>query len=110
MVWSNDKDLVLLKVMAAEGVLVHKQGSGEHGTHWQNVADNISGMGHEVTSRGVRDHFNLMAKKYQARMAREERSTGEILSSISKRPLYSHSHITHLPVEFSNLGCQLSIL
>ena len=44
---------------------------------WQRVADNISALGQGVTSRAVRDHYNVMAKKYKARMAQEERSTGE---------------------------------
>ena len=37
----------------------------------------ISALGQEVTSRIVRDHYNIMAKTYRARLAREERSTGE---------------------------------
>ena len=77
MVWSKAKDLVLLKEIAAEGVMVHRQRSRERGMQWQRVADNISGLGQEVTSRSVRDHYNIMAKKYRARLAREERSTGE---------------------------------
>lgn len=42
MVWSNDKDLLLQKKIAAGSVLGHKQRSRERGAHWQNVADNIS--------------------------------------------------------------------
>ena len=78
MVWSNAKDLHLLKQIAAEGVLTHKQGSKERGTKWQKVADNISvSVGHDLTSRAVRGPYNMVAKKYRARMAREERATGE---------------------------------
>ena len=69
MVWSKAKDLILLKEIAAEGVMLHRQRSRERGMQWQRVADNISGLGPEVNSRSVRDHYNLMAKKYWARLA-----------------------------------------
>ena len=77
MVWSKAKDLILLKEIAAEAVMLHRQRSRERGMQWQIVADNISTLGQEVTSRSVRDRYSIMAKKYRARMAREERSTGE---------------------------------
>ena len=78
MVWSKAKDLQLLKQIAAEGVLTHKQRSKERGTKWQKLADNISvSVGHDITSRAARDRYNMLAKKYRARMAREERATGE---------------------------------
>ena len=77
MVWSKAKDLILLKEIAAEGVMSNKPWSRERGMQWQRVADNITALGQGVTSQAVRDHYNVMAKKYRARMAQEERSTGE---------------------------------
>jgi hypothetical protein len=77
MVWSKDKDLILLKEIAAVGVLSHKQRSRERGLGWQSVADNVSTLGQTVTVRGVRERYNLAAKKYRTQMAREERATGE---------------------------------
>ena len=78
MVWSNAKDLQLLKQIAVEGVLTHKQRSKDRGTKWQKVADNIIvSVGHDLTFRAARDRYNMVAKKYRARMAREERATGE---------------------------------
>ena len=53
---------ILLKEVAAESVLVHKQRSRERGAHWQSVANNNSGMGHKVTSRAVWDHLNMMTR------------------------------------------------
>ena len=77
MVWLKAKDLQLLEEIATEGVLTHKQRSKERGAKWQKVADNISvSVGHDLTSRAARDHYNMVAKKYRARMAREERATG----------------------------------
>jgi hypothetical protein len=77
MVWSKQKDLALLKEVAAEGVLIRKQRSREQGMQWQKVADNMSVMGQDITTRAVRDHYKMISKKYRARMAREERATDE---------------------------------
>ena len=77
MVWTKDKESFLLKEVAGEGVLTHQSRSKERGTLWQTIAIKLNAMGDEVTSRSVRDHYNNMSKKYRARMAREERSTGE---------------------------------
>ena len=52
MVWSNAKDLQLLKQIAAQGVLTHKQRSKERGTKWQQVADNISVSSREERATG----------------------------------------------------------
>lgn len=48
MVWSGDKDLMMLKEMATEGVLRQKQKSRERGAAWHNVADNM-----KITARSV---------------------------------------------------------
>ena len=77
MVWSKAKDLILLKEIAAEGVMSNKPWSRERGMQWQRVANNISVLGQGVTLQAVRDHYNVMAKRYRAKMAQEERSTGE---------------------------------
>jgi repressor of nif and glnA expression len=77
MVWSKQKDLALLKEVTAEGVFIHKQRSREQGMQGQKVADNMSVMGQDITTRAVRDHYKKKKKKYRARMAREERATGE---------------------------------
>lgn len=77
MVWTKDKELFLLKEVSAEGVLTHKLRSKERGTLWQTIAIKMNALGDEVTPRSVRDHYNNMSRKYRARMAREERTTGE---------------------------------
>ncbi len=85
MVWTKEKDSFLLREVAAEGVLTHKLRSKERGTLWQTVAIKMNALGDEVTSRSVRDHYNNMSKKYRARMAREERSTGEGGSELTEQ-------------------------
>ena len=84
MVWTKDKESFLLKEVAAEGVLTHKLRSKERGTLWQTIAIKMNAVGDEVTSRSVRDHYNTMSKNYRARMAREERSTGEAGSELTE--------------------------
>ena len=84
MVWTKEKESFLLREVAAEGVLTHKLRSKERGTLWQTVAIKMNALGDEVTSRSVRDHYNI-SKKYRARMAREERSTGEGGSELTEQ-------------------------
>ena len=85
MVWTKEKESFLLREVAAERVLTHKLRSKERGTLWQTVAIKMNALGAEVTSRSVRDHYNNMSKKYRARMAREERSTGEGGSELTEQ-------------------------
>ncbi len=85
MVWTKEKESFLLREVAAEGVLTHKLRSKERGTLWQTVAIKMNALGDELTSRSVRDHYNNMSKKYQARMAREERPTGEGGSKLTEQ-------------------------
>jgi hypothetical protein len=69
----------MLREVAADGLLRHKAGSPERGAGWQAVANNLSSSftsGSEVTSRAVRDHFTIIAKRHQAKVAKEERGTG----------------------------------
>lgn len=78
MVWSEQKDLTLLKEIAAEGVLTKKEKSRERGSGWQTVAENLCPMFKvDLTSRSVRDHYTMVARKHKARLAIEERATGE---------------------------------
>ena len=42
MVWSEAKDYVMLKKVAAEGVFDSKPGRRERGTSWQKVANKLN--------------------------------------------------------------------
>ena len=57
MVWSDEKDLDLLKEVAVEGVLKQRQKSRDRGVGWQKVADNLISRGFEITARSGRDHL-----------------------------------------------------
>ena len=77
MTWTEEKDLMMLREMAAEGVMHHKPKSGDRGSSWQKVADNLNPLPQfEINTRSVRDRFNILAKKHKVKMAKEERSTG----------------------------------
>ena len=77
MVWTKEKDLVLLQEVAAEGVMHQKPKSRGRGSAWQKVVDNINSLpGYEISSRSVRDLYNNLAKKHKIKMGQEERSTG----------------------------------
>ncbi len=56
MVWTEQKDLSLLKEIAAEGVLTTKEKSRERGSGWQTVAENLCPVFKaDLTSSSVRD-------------------------------------------------------
>ena len=76
--WNDNKDLLLLKEIAAEGVLQHKSKSRERGACWLVVANNLGNNfpNVEVTSRAVRDRYKMLEKRHKSKMAEEERATG----------------------------------
>ena len=77
MVWTEAKDLIMLREMAAEGVMHQKPRSKDKGAIWQKVVDNLNPLPEfEVSSRSVWDRFNILAKKHKVKMAKQERSTG----------------------------------
>ena len=77
MTWNEARDLMLTREVAANGVFTHKQGSRERGNAWQSVADNLNHHSNfHVTNRSIRDRFNLLAKKYKSKAAKEIQSTG----------------------------------
>ena len=63
MVWSQARDLEMLKEVATGG-FVQRMSSGEPGTAWQNVAKFLNGVnGFCVTPRAIRDKHSNPAKK-----------------------------------------------
>ena len=80
MSWTEEKDVLLMREMAARGIFQFKSGSRERGTVWQAIAKNLNGhkdLFHSVTSRGVRDRFTLILRRYKAKNTKELKSTGE---------------------------------
>ena len=77
MVWSDEKDFVLLKEVAGEGVFNSKPGSRERGGSWQVVANKLNSLPQfTVNARAVRDRFNNISKKLKAKLAKEATESG----------------------------------
>lgn len=68
MIWNDNKDLQLLKEIAAEGVIKHKYLSRERGSAWQTAADSLNGYKEggfkELSARSVRDRYTVLQKKH----------------------------------------------
>ena len=102
MSWTEEKDILLMREMAAQGIFQLKSGSRERGNVWQAIAKNLNGhkdLFNSVTSRGVRDRFTLILRRYKARNAKEIKSTGE--GSEDKQSEYDLllEELTHLSEE-----------
>ena len=77
MVWSDEKDFVMLKEVAGEGVFNSKPGSRERGGSWQVVANKLNSLPQfTVNARAVRDRFNNISKKLKAKLAKEATESG----------------------------------
>lgn len=77
MTWVESKDLMLLRVVAAEGVFMHKFGSRERGKIWQAVASELNTYpGFNVTARSVRDRYTVLSRKHKTKNSQEQRESG----------------------------------
>ncbi len=73
MVWSEQRDVICLREVAAEGLLTKKEKSRERGAGLQTVANNLhSVFDTELTSRSVRDHY-IATCQASARQGWQER-------------------------------------
>ena len=76
--WNESKDILMMREVAALGVLVQRSGSKERGNLWQQVADALNE--HEefcVTARGVRERLFGQMKKHRTKMNKDKKRTGE---------------------------------
>ena len=79
MSWTEEKDILLMREMAAQGIFQFKTGSKERGNIWEAIASNLNGnkdLFSYVSSRGCRDRFTLISRRYKAKTAEELKSTG----------------------------------
>ena len=53
-----------------------KMRSTERGQAWKSIAENLNAMPSSVTARFVRDRYNLLPKRMQAKLKMEEKTTG----------------------------------
>ena len=77
--WSEEKDIILARAMAASEIFSHRSGSRERGLIWQSIADDLNAyteLSFIVTGRSVRDRFTLLARKHKSKTAKEQRGSG----------------------------------
>ena len=56
-----------------------KLGSPERGKAWETISSHLNATSYpkfRVTPRSVRDRYNLLTKKFQVRLNKEERASG----------------------------------
>ena len=74
MVWTEAKDLKLLRAMDAEGVFVHSEaGRQERGAAWANVVSALLAENIQATSRAARDRYQNLTGILKAKMSRQEK-------------------------------------
>ena len=79
MVWTNDHDVLLCRVILAEQPFQYKTGSREKGHCWMKITktlNNVTQIRFSVDQRAVRDRFAKLEKKIRKKRAAEERASG----------------------------------
>ena len=78
-VWTKEHDILLYREVLSVNPFSAKKNSNERGKLWEEISTNLnstSGVRFFVTKRSVRDHLNILIKRYRKKMSAEERSTG----------------------------------
>ena len=76
--WKREHDILLCRRSLSESIFC-KKNSNERGKLWEEISTNLnttSGVRFFVTKRSVRDHLNILIKRYRKKMNAEERSSG----------------------------------
>ena len=77
--WNNDHDIALCREVLIEEPYYIKMRSNKRGQAWEAVAENSNAMPSlkfRVTAQSVRDRYNLLTKRMQAKLKMEEKSCG----------------------------------
>ena len=77
--WTKEHDNLLCREVLSVNPFSAKKNSNERGKLWEEISTNLnttSGVRFFVTKRSVRDHLNILIKRYRKKMNAEERSTG----------------------------------
>ena len=85
--WSNDHDIVMCREVLIVEPYRFKIRSPERGKAWESLAETLNAMSSlsskfKVTARSVRDRYNLLTKKMQAKLKSEEKASEEKASGI----------------------------
>ena len=76
--WTESKDILLIRKMAAEGIFHYKAGSRERGNAWQSISrkPNEEDGFDALTARGARDRYTLITRRHKAKNSKELKSIG----------------------------------
>ena len=84
MIWTQEKDYIMLTAMAGEGVFDSKAGTRERGNAWQAVADSLNcheAQRSSVTQRSVRDRYNILVKRVKKNSPKKKEKVVEAILS-----------------------------
>ena len=87
MIWTQEKDYIMLTAMAGEGVFDSKAGTRERGNAWQAVADSLNcheAQKFSVTQRSVRDRYNILVKRVKKNSPKKKEKSGGGDSELSE--------------------------
>lgn len=77
--WTKEHDILLCREVLSVNPFSAKKNSNERGKLLEEISTNLNsttGVRFFVTKRSVRDHLNILIKRYRKKMNAEERSTG----------------------------------
>ena len=77
--WNSEHDVLLCREVLDIGPYQFKMKSPERGKAWETISNNLNTttcLEFRVTPRSVRDRYNLLTKKLQAKPTSEEKASG----------------------------------
>ena len=77
--WKKEHDILLCREVLSVNPFPAQRNSNERGKLWEEISTNLNstrGVRFFVTKRSVRDHLNILIKRYRKKMNTEERSPG----------------------------------
>lgn len=78
MQWTEEKEVLTMREVLGQTILIHKPGSPERGQGWQKVADTLNNIdGFNVSGRAIRDKITALIKKFKVLINKEKSETGQ---------------------------------
>ena len=77
--WLVDHDILLCREVLMTNPYQARNGSAERGQMWKVVSENLNAIPRplfSVDQRGVREHLDLLIKRYKRKMSEEEKASG----------------------------------
>ena len=88
MEWTDDHDILLLREMIATELFQFKKGSPDRGKIWESIQERLNKLDNPKfmikEKRGVRDRWNLLQAKFNARNEKSYKPVALIASYLRK--------------------------